>query len=36
VARDGRAFCWGADNDANLGDGDGQLPDKVSAVQVQF
>ncbi|HEX2735441.1 MAG TPA: hypothetical protein VHM70_27760 [Polyangiaceae bacterium] len=36
VTRDGRAFCWGADNDANLGDGDGQLPDKVSAVQVQF
>lgn len=36
VVRDGRAFCWGADNDANLGDGDGDLPDKVTPVRVQF
>jgi len=36
IVQDGRAFCWGADNDANLGDGSGNLPDKPTPVQVQF
>jgi alpha-tubulin suppressor-like RCC1 family protein len=36
VVRDGRAFCWGADNDANLGDGSGDLPNKLTPVRVQF
>lgn len=34
VARDGRAYCWGNDGDATLGDGSGDLPNQSSAVRV--
>lgn len=36
IVRDGRAFCWGTDTDANLGDGSGALPDQLTPVLVQF
>jgi alpha-tubulin suppressor-like RCC1 family protein len=36
LVRDGRAYCWGKNSSANLGNGSGDLPDELTPVQVQF
>lgn len=36
LLRDGRAYCWGKNSSANLGNGSGELPPEHSPVQVLF